>query len=97
MSKIKVRGSRVVLNCPPRKDLGLHLSEEAQRELMIEELKEMRSLEVYGVGESVQDICVGDKVYVSPSTIMHAELIEVEGEQKFLVREMDVALIWEVN
>ena len=38
MSTIKLRGSRVLLNCPPRKDLGLHLSEEAQKELLIKQL-----------------------------------------------------------
>jgi len=91
---IKLRGSRVLLNCPPRKDLGLHLTEEAQREILIKELNEMTSLEVYAVGDTVKDIQVGDKVYISPSTIMHAELIDIEDSQKFLIREMDIVLIW---
>jgi hypothetical protein len=91
---IKLRGSRVLLNCPPRRDLGIHLSEEAQKEVLIKELNEMTSLEVFAVGDAVKDIAVGDKVYISPSTIMHAELIDVEGGQKFLIREMDVVLTW---
>jgi hypothetical protein len=91
---IKLRGSRVLLNCPPRRDLGIHLSEEAQKEVLIKELNEMTSLEVFAIGDTVKDIAVGDKVYISPSTIMHAELIDVEGGQKFLIREMDVVLIW---
>jgi hypothetical protein len=91
---IKLRGSRVLLNCPPRRDLGIHLSEEAQKEVLIKELNEMTSLEVFAVGDAVKDIAVGDKVYISPSTIMHAELIDVDGGQKFLIREMDVVLIW---
>jgi histidinol phosphatase-like enzyme len=94
MSTFKLRGSRVLLNCPPRKDLGLHLSAEAEQELLIEELKSMTALEVFAVGDNVQDIQVGNKVYVSPSTIMHAELVKVYEEEKFLIREMDVALIW---
>ena len=78
---IKLRGSRVLLNCPPRKDLGLHLSEEAQREILIKELNEMTALEVFAIGDTVKDIEVGDKVYISPNTIMHAELIDVaEGQ-----------------
>jgi hypothetical protein len=91
---IKLRGSRVLLNCPPRRDLGIHLSEEAQKEVLIKELNEMTSLEVFAIGDAVKDIAVGDKVYISPSTIMHAELIDVDGGQKFLIREMDVVLIW---
>lgn len=94
MSTIKLRGSRVLLNCPARKDLGIHLSEEAQREILIKELNEMTSLEVFAVGDAVKDLAVGDKVYISPSTIMHAELIDVDGGQKFLIREMDVVLTW---
>ena len=94
MSTIKLRGSRVLLNCPPRKDLGLHLSEEAQREILIKELNEMTALEVFAIGDTVKDIEVGDKVYISPNTIMHAELIDVAEGQKFLIREMDVVLIW---
>jgi hypothetical protein len=79
---IKLRGSRVLLNCPPRRDLGIHLSEEAQKEVLIKELNEMTSLEVFAIGDAVKDIAVGDKVYISPSG------------QKFLIREMDVVLIW---
>jgi|APGre2960657404_1045060.scaffolds.fasta_scaffold00486_5 hypothetical protein len=94
MSIIKLRGSRVLLNCPPRKDLGLHLTEEAQKELLIKQLTEMTSLDVFAIGDAVTDIEVGDKVYISPSTIMHAELVDVDASQKFLIREMDVVLIW---
>lgn len=94
MSTFKLRGSRVMLTVPPRKDLGLHLSPEAEQEILIQELKQMTALEVFAVGDAVKDIQVGDKVYVSPATIMHAELVKVEDQEKFLLREMDVVLIW---
>jgi hypothetical protein len=93
MSIIKLRGSRVLLNCPPRKDLGLHLSEEAQKDLLIKQLEEMTALDVFAVGDAVTDIKVGDKVYITPSTIMH-DLVDVEESKKFLIREMDVVFIW---
>ena len=54
----------------------------------------MTALEVFAIGDTVKDIEVGDKVYISPNTIMHAELIDVAEGQKFLIREMDVVLIW---
>ena len=53
MSKFKLRGSRLLLNCPPRKDLGLHLSEEAQKDLLIKQLEEMTALDVFAVGDAV--------------------------------------------
>lgn len=83
-----------MLNCPPRKDLGLHLGEEAEKEMLLREIQAMTSLEVFAVGNDVKDIQVGDKVYISPSTIVHAEVVEVDGSQKFLLREMDIVLIW---
>ncbi len=94
MSTFKLRGSRVLLTCPPRKDLGLHLGEEAQREVLLREIQAMTELEVFAVGEAVTDIKAGDKVYISASTIVNAEVVEVEGSQKFLLREMDIVLIW---
>jgi len=54
----------------------------------------MTELEVFATGEAVSDIKVGDKVYISASTIVNAEVVEVEGKQKFLLREMDIVLIW---
>ena len=94
MSTFKLRGSRVLLNCPPRKDVGLHLGEEAQRDVLLREIQEMTELEVFATGVDVSDIKVGDKVYISASTIVNAEVVEVEGKQKFLLREMDIVLIW---
>ena len=76
---MKLRGTRVLLDQPKIKDLGLELSPEVERELMADELKKFSALTVYAVGNEVTDIEPGDTVYVSPSTLAITEVLEIDG------------------
>lgn len=91
---MKLRGTRVLLDQPKIKDLGLELSPEVERELMADELKKFSALTVYAVGNEVTDIEPGDTVYVSPSTLAITEVLEIDGETKMLVRAMDISIVW---
>ena len=94
MTKFKLRGQRVLLTRPEKKDTGIQLTPELEAELMQEDLKNYRTLEVFAVGDEVEDIKPGDIVYVSPGTLIHSEVVEVDGNEKIMVRAMDVAIIW---
>ena len=94
MSTLKLKGQRVLLSRPQKKDLGIQLNPELEAELMREEVKEYSSLEVFAVGDEVTDIQVGDNVYVSPGTLIHAEVVSIDNGEKIMVRSMDVAIIW---
>ena len=94
MSTFKVKGHRVLLNRPQKKDTGIQLTPELEAELMQEELKEYTSLEVFAVGDEVTDLKPGDLVYVSPGTLIHSEVVTVDGLEKIIVRAMDIAIIW---
>jgi hypothetical protein len=91
---MKLRGTRVLLDQPKIKDLGLELSPEIEKELIADELKKYNALAVFAVGDEVTDLNVGDLVYVSPTTLAMAEIVEVEDEHKILVRAMDISIIW---
>jgi hypothetical protein len=91
---MKLRGTRVLLDQPKIKDLGLELSPEIERELMADELKKFMALNVFAVGDEVTDIKPGDTVYVSPSTLAITEVLEIEGETRMLVRAMDISIVW---
>jgi hypothetical protein len=91
---MKLRGTRVLLDQPKIKDLGLELSPEIERELMADELKKFMALNVFAVGDEVTDIKPGDTVYVSPSTLAITEVLDIEGETKMLVRAMDISIVW---
>ena len=90
----KLRGKRILLSKPNTEKSSIELTTTQQAEIDAYLMKKWTTLEVFAIGDAVKDIAVGDKVYISPSTIMHAELIDVEGGQKFLIREMDVVLTW---
>lgn len=94
MSTFKVMGHRVLLNRPQKKETGIQLTPELEAELMQEELKEYSSLEVFAVGDEVTDVKPGDNVYVSPGTLVHSEVVTIDGSEKIMVRSMDIAIIW---
>lgn len=94
MSITKLRGSRVLLDQPEYREFALELSEEVKRQIIEEETKRHAKLNVYAVGDDVTDIKPGDSVYVSPSTLAMAEVVDLDGQIKIMVRAMDIALIW---
>ena len=94
MNTFKVKGHRVLLSRPEKKDLGIQLTPELEAELMQEELKEYHSLEVFAVGDEVEDLKAGDHVYVSPGTLIHSEVVTIDGSEKIMVRAMDIAIVW---
>jgi hypothetical protein len=91
---IKVKGHRVLLNRPVKEKRLIKLSPEMEEAMEFEELKKLKNLEVFAVGEEVQGINVGDKVYVQLMSLQSAELVEVEGNEKIMVRSSDIAIIW---
>ena len=91
---IKVKGHRVLLNRPVKEERLIKLSPEMEEAMEFEELKKLKNLEVFAVGEEVQGINVGDKVYVQLMSLQSADLVEVEGNEKIMVRSSDIAIIW---
>lgn len=91
---ITVKGHRVLLNRPKREERLIQLTPEMEEELNIKELANLKRLEVYALGEEVTNVKVGDFVYVNLMYLQSAELVEVEGEEKIMVRDSDIAIVW---
>jgi len=91
---ITVKGHRVLLNRPAREERLIQLTPEMEEEMNIQELKKLKHLEVYAVGEEVTSIKVGDFVYVNMMYLQSAELVDVEGEEKIMVNDRDIAIVW---
>jgi hypothetical protein len=91
-----LRGRQVLLNFPkldtPKS--VIELSPEIQAEIDKELMKKWTSLEVFAVGKDVADIIVGDKVYVTASSLQNAERIEIEGDMKMMIGEYDIRIVW---
>jgi len=97
MSEFKLlRGRTILVDVPVRKESAIQLSEKDEEHIMQETIKLWNKLEVYAVGDKVEDVKVGDKVYVRTSALNleTVERLEVGGSMKFVLSEMDVVIIW---
>lgn len=93
-SNITLLGKRVMLNQPVMAELALELPESVKQEIIQEEMKKFTKLTVFAVGTEVEDFTPGMEVYVTPTTLAMAEVIDVDAETKILVRASDITMIW---
>jgi hypothetical protein len=49
---------------------------------------------VYSIGEDVEEVAVGDKVYVPTYGLQQAEILEVGGALRMMISEGDIAIVW---
>lgn len=94
MESFIVRGPRVLLTPPVIKESSIEVDEKLKKELLEEQMKKWTRLDVFAVGDEVQNIEVGDKVFVNPLFIRNSENIEIEGETKIIVRAADISVVW---
>jgi len=98
MSEFILRGNKVMLDKPQKKEkesnLGIILTEEIEKEQEKELMKQWTHLNVFAVGTEVEDVKVGDKVYVRTQALHNAEIIEMDSGIKMLVLVHDVIMIW---
>lgn len=91
----KLRGRRILLIKPVLKESSIELSAETKANLEAENMKQWTALEVFAVGEDVEDVVVGDKVYVPTYGLQQAEIIDIDKTLYMMISEGDIAIIWE--
>ena len=95
MSKFKtLRGRRILIEVPVKKESVIKLSTKDDDALMYEAMKQWNRLTIYAVGDKVEDVKVGDVVYIAVSQLEHAEKVDIDGSVKLMLNEMDIAIIW---
>lgn len=90
----KLRGRRILITKPVKKESSLELSAETEAALDADAMKRWTALEVYAIGEDVEEVAVGDKVYVPTYGLQQAEVLEVGGALRMMISEGDVAIVW---
>jgi len=95
MTTFKLRGKRILINKPEKRNSGIELTSEAEAELEKDWMKSWKELEVYAIGSDVVEVKVGDKVYLPTYVLQNAEIIDMQEEGiKMMIGEQDIAIIW---
>ena len=89
-----LRGRRILIEVPKKKESVITLSEKDKDALMYEEMKSCNKLTIYAVGDKVEDVVAGDVVYIAVSQLEHSEKVDIDGSVKLMLNEMDIAIIW---
>lgn len=91
---MKLVGRRVLINVPKKKESVLELTAKDEEMIMQEAMKMWTKLEVFAVGDTVERLMAGDKVYITTGSLQNAEKVEIDGEVKLMVSEGDIAIVW---
>jgi len=92
----KLRGRTILLSIPERKKSAIQLSSKDEEALMAEAVKMWNKLTVFAVGDKVEEVSVGDQVYVRTASLNLevVERIDIDGQTKLVLNEGDVIIIW---
>jgi hypothetical protein len=92
----KLRGRTILLSVPERKKSVIELSSKDEEALMAEAVKMWNKLTVFAVGDKVEEVSVGDQVYVRTAALNLevVERIDIDGQTKLVLNEGDVIIIW---
>jgi len=93
-NKMQLKGKRVLLNKPEVKESQFELSESDKMAIEMDMRKTWTKLEVYAIGDDVESVKVGDKVYMGITGLQASEAVELEDGVKLMVAERDIAIIW---
>ncbi len=91
---MQLKGKRVLLNKPEVKESQFELSESDKMAIEMDMRKTWTKLEVYAIGDDVESVKVGDKVYMGITGLQASEAVELEDGVKLMVAERDIAIIW---
>jgi uncharacterized paraquat-inducible protein A len=91
---MKLKGKRVLLSRPVIGKSAIEISPEVQESLDRENMKKWTNLEVFAVGELVENIKVGDRVYVPKGALERCDVVDVNNEVKLMISDFDVAIVW---
>lgn len=91
---MKLRGRRVLIDLPEKKESAITLSEKDEAMIEEAEMRKWTQLNVHAIGEDVTEILVGDKVYLTIGAIQDAERILIGDDMKLMVNEGSIAIVW---
>jgi hypothetical protein len=91
---MKLLGKRILINVPEIEKAVIELSPAQEAEREKEAIKKWTQLEIHSVGDEVEKVKAGDRVYVQTFALEGAEKIDLDGKIKLLVKEFDIAIVY---
>ncbi len=91
---MKLRGRRVLIDVPEKKESAIELSEKDKAMIEEGEMRKWTHLVVHAVGEDVTEVKAGDEVYLTISSIQDAERVLIDDKVRIMVNEGSIAIIW---
>jgi hypothetical protein len=91
---MRLLGKRILINVPEIEKAVIELSPAQEAEREKEAIKKWTQLEIHSVGDDVEKVKAGDKVYVQTFALEGAERIDLDGKIKLLVKEFDIAIVY---
>ena len=91
---MKLRGQRILLTLPQPPDMKVIIDEKLKEEIAQEYYAKADKLEVFMVGDLVNDIKSGDLVYVPVKDLQAGDLIEIDKQKYAMINVINIALIW---
>lgn len=89
-----LRGKRVLITTPELKKTSVELSEKDEEARMKEAMKTWQKLDVFAVGTEVEDVNVGDKVYVQTYALESGEKIMIDEKVRILIPDNAISIVW---
>ena len=91
-----LRGRTILLDIPKRKESSIQLSAKDEDMIMADAVKMWNKLTVFAIGDKVEEVAVGDQVYIRTSSLNLevVERIDIDGDTKLVLNEGDVVIIW---
>ena len=81
-----------------RENNGIHLSDSAKEEMIMNELMKCKQLTIYKAGLTCSKIKDGDKVYIDIDRLMNLSRVTLTVDEKekdyFIARESDVIIVY---
>ncbi len=91
---MRVRGSMVALKNLAYRETTIELTEQAKQSMMEEQMETLERLPILHVGSQVDDLKVGEEVYVDPMRLVSSSRLIIDGIAVILVRSSDINLVY---
>jgi hypothetical protein len=94
MKNALLKGKRILIEKPVRKESAVILGEDVQAGLDADMMKQWSRLKVVAVGDECTSVKMGDQVYIG-SALANCEVVDIDGAVYFIAYESNVAIIWD--